>query len=1076
MNISEVYSNKLDSLMANSKKDKKKFLFFKGFNKEFFLVLSKKNWGRVGLNTYINDDYSIDIDGLEVNKGALIGYFFQIIKSDIYWGFYEEFISLSNSINNIRQVVDADFIVVENNLFNKYYPLSMDSKSLKSLAFVIDKEEEDEGIDYILNYYSDIMYYSSNVYGIQYNEKDNNLETINFYSNTVDIYTIGEPTSGNCITLLNLFEFKSKLQNKNSVGNFNIVLDNHDDIENLKPLVNLAKELNIKVDIVAKDRFVDLSNKDDDKYLYILKQYWGPDKTFRQIDFYKNPEESAEVMSISQGNIISYIIDQCKKALNKNIDFTDIFITAPTGAGKSLLFQIPAIYLVTKKAVTIVITPLIALMRDQVEQLTYERGIDFATFLNSEISFEEREARIKKIKGGEISIVYMSPELFISSSLQNIIGDRDIGLLVVDEAHIVTTWGRDFRADYWFLGTYVEKLRRLSSQTKTFPIVCLTATAVYMGTEDTVNDTINTLALNTPKLFLGNVRRKNIKFDIKVVEKSNIEGGFEDFKLNKCYERIKQFILNGNKSLIYCPYTTQIEEVSSKFDEIIKSSVGVYYGGYDKNKKIESQMKFKKNEYKVMICTKAFGMGVDISDIDTVYHFAPTGNLSDYIQEIGRLARRADIEGVAISDFTKSDMKYARMLSSLSSIRQYQLKEVLRKIYDIYNNKKKRNLLVSPETFLYLFGEKNIENKVKTSLLLLEKDINKQFNVIIVRPKSMYTKNYINVPASIEKEFIKIYGQYSRLVNDYSNRVIPGSYKNGDIIISNSGNIYEVNMAAIWENKFSQITFPSFKWKFFNGELFEFENSEEKLTARVHLKIAYKGEFEKCKSTLKDNCNKLSSLFTKFKNSSSFFTKSEFKKEFKNMFCGNIVSEDMSDIVLDMFVADSTNNIGFNQNSDKYRFVQQRKTKGSNEFEYRVMNSNYSTFGNYMVRQISKCVPNNGSNIHSAYIPMSRDNVKSDIMELSILLEVFGVATYEIIGGKNTEIFIRINDPIKIKMLSSGKYRNEILTSIEKKRKNSQEVLQKFMLSNLSNDERWDVIEDYFLGNEDVVKEKLHII
>ena len=503
----------------------------------------------------------------------------------------------------------------------------------------------------------------------------------------------------------------------------------------------------------------------------------------------------------------------------------------------------------------------------------------------------------------------------------------------------------------------------------------------------------------------------------------------------------------------------------------------MYYGAYEKLKKLEAQQKFKSGDHKVMICTKAFGMGIDISDIETVYHYAPTGNLSDYVQEIGRVARDEQIQGYAATDFTTSDLKYIRMLNGLSAIRQYQLKEILRKLYSIYKDKKKRNLLVSPETFSYLFGEDNIENKVKTSLLLLEKDINTQFNVLVVRPKSIFTKNFVNVPTEIEEEFVSKYGSYIKSVDDYSKRVLPGAYKNGDIVIYNNGTIYEVNMSEVWENNFSDLTFPDFKRRFFNGELFKFTNEETKLSARVHLTISYKKEYEECKILLKDYCNKLSSIFAYFKSKNAFFRKNDFKKEFEKRFKGTFVTQDLADIILDMFVADGSKNIGFNQNKDKYKFIQMRKSQTkSMEVEYRVMNGNFSTLGNYLVRQLAQCEPNNSQNVHSSYIAISKGDKKTDVLQLSILLELFALATYEVVGGKNTEIFIRINDPMKIKRLAVSNYRNTILTNIERKRKKSQEVLQYFMRSKLSDDERWDIIENYFLGNEEYVNSKLGIL
>ena len=136
----------------------------------------------------------------------------------------------------------------------------------------------------------------------------------------------------------------------------------------------------------------------------------------------------------------------------KNSVYRDIFVTAPTGAGKSVMFQIPAVYAANKfGSLTIVISPLVELMNDQVENLE-ERGYHKAARINSDI--------LKKIDVGEIDILYLSPEALLSYSIENIIGTRDISAIIIDEAHIVTTWGQGFRPDYWYLGTYIERLRR----------------------------------------------------------------------------------------------------------------------------------------------------------------------------------------------------------------------------------------------------------------------------------------------------------------------------------------------------------------------------------------------------------------------------------------------------------------------------------------------------------------------------------------------------------------------------------------------------------------------------------------
>ena len=148
-----------------------------------------------------------------------------------------------------------------------------------------------------------------------------------------------------------------------------------------------------------------------------------------------------------------------------------------------------------------------------------ERGVKTATCINSSISYEARQQRINEIRSGKKSIVYLAPELLLATGLQTLLGERKIGLLIIDEAHTVTSCGRDFRSDYWFLGDFLKSVKKNGYA---FPVLCLMATAVYTGVDDVVNDTIAELDLNNPILHLGNVKRKNIRFDISCRQKMSM--------------------------------------------------------------------------------------------------------------------------------------------------------------------------------------------------------------------------------------------------------------------------------------------------------------------------------------------------------------------------------------------------------------------------------------------------------------------------------------------------------------------------------------------------------------------------
>ena len=387
---------------------------------------------------------------------------------------------------------------------------------------------------------------------------------------------------------------------------------------------------------------------------------------------------------ISQGEIIAEIIDQCELSAD-NEEFSNIFITAPTGAGKSILFQLPAMYLAEKyNAVTIVVSPLIALMNDQVDQLERQRGISIAACINSGMTIEQRMNTVEQVRIGQKSLLYLAPELLLSTNLKSFLGGRKVGLVVIDEAHTVTSWGRDFRSDYWFLGDFLKKTKR---DGMIYPVLCLTATAVYSGKDDVVNDTINELGLERTIIHLGNVRRQNIVFDICKHDPKEVTGKPESAKVALTLERMRKYIGAGEKVLTYFPYRSLVDSVYAQLPSNENGKLRRYHGqlSHEERKLVEKD--YKTGDAMGLFCTKAFGMGIDVSDICHVIHFAPTGTLADYVQEIGRSARDSNITGIAHIDFFPSDLHYVRVLNGISEMRQYQLREMLKKLCSIYEAK-----------------------------------------------------------------------------------------------------------------------------------------------------------------------------------------------------------------------------------------------------------------------------------------------------------------------------------------------------------------------------------------------------
>ena len=250
---------------------------------------------------------------------------------------------------------------------------------------------------------------------------------------------------------------------------------------------------------------------------------------FRKIKVYSSPIENNKTRVITQLDILNCISTQIRKAISGE-NYRDLFFVASTGSGKSLLFQLPSIDLHKEGLLTIVITPLKALMKDQVDFLR-SKGINFATFINSDNTYLEKEERLSGIKEGRYSLIYISPEFIVKySNLSNLLCRRRIGMYVIDEAHCVSVWGKSFRPDYWFIGKRLYKWRKESKTNA--PILALTATAIYGGDFDSLSEIIDLLNLKSPKVYFSYVKRENIKI---IVHQYNPERRYRDEELSDLY-------------------------------------------------------------------------------------------------------------------------------------------------------------------------------------------------------------------------------------------------------------------------------------------------------------------------------------------------------------------------------------------------------------------------------------------------------------------------------------------------------------------------------------------------------------
>lgn len=303
----------------------------------------------------------------------------------------------------------------------------------------------------------------------------------------------------------------------------------------------------------------------------------------------------------------------------------DTLVIMPTGGGKSLCYQLPALML---PSLTVVVSPLIALMKDQVDALR-SRGIE-AACLNSMQSAEEQNEIFSKIFAGTLKLVYIAPERFRAKRFVDAISRVEVSLFAVDEAHCLSQWGHDFRPDYLRLGNALGRFKKR-------PIVAaFTATA----TPDVREDIVKHLALASPAEFVAGFARQNLSFNIRHIEgggPTRRGEGKTTLHLAKLRE-IQKLVSVHKTGIVYCATRKSVERTA---DDLAALGVNLimYHGGMSDAERTFAQDKFMSKAADVAVATNAFGMGIDRSDIRFVAHYEMPGSVEAYYQEAGRAGR-----------------------------------------------------------------------------------------------------------------------------------------------------------------------------------------------------------------------------------------------------------------------------------------------------------------------------------------------------------------------------------------------------------------------------------------------------
>ncbi|MER2192436.1 MAG: helicase-related protein [Solibacillus sp.] len=1052
--------------------------FFKGFSAEFYAqLLEAQAFPRF-------TDLAIDAVFYEETKPKQFMMALMALEESISWGTYEELLKIYEVVPNFSQIYEGNIVVVHNNLFAN----SAHSYAPQLQQALADNNQDMSDLPYDL-FYSDYRLFDDGIlveYIVKHQENELGVpvEEVNFFTDTLPA------TSSEVIEPERIIEYEL-----DELVHYALQGVLHNRYFAISPTNSRGPHLSERLDMlnaVFKEQAVHFILKNtkvvkkaaSDNHLAYFQKHWGAESMYKNALFYEAPDTSLQTIEINQGDIISDILNQCELCRTDltSTSKADFIITAPTGSGKSLFFQIPGIVLHEKyKEVTIVITPLQALMRDQVEKLQNERGVHFATFLNAEISFEERKSRIEGIHNGDYSIIYLSPELLLSSSIEDFIGERRIGLFVIDEAHLVTSWGRDFRVDYWFLGDFLNKTREghyySKHEKRKFPVLILTATAIKGGADDEIGDLIESLHLNVDNqqnLYIGYNRKENIHFDIVPIK---VARGEQDPKEQLVLDRMTRFIENNEKTIIYCPYTSQVDHLYDLFTTQ-NAYVGKYHGKLSALEKEETYRNFKSGAITVILATKAFGMGIDIDDIVNVYHYAPTGTLSDYVQEIGRAARQLD-EGFARMDYlVGKDTRYARTLWGLGGIKRYQLQEIANVLYKAYRKNNKRKLLISPESFTHIFDNDDVDAKVKSGLMLLTNDLQERygFKAITIKPRAMYTSQYISLPETIKDDFCKRYGKYITPLTEAPKTRKETKYgKWEDVKITMLGEIYEIKLGELWEEQFDALTFPQFKYKFFKNELFDYK---DRVIPKMRLTIDYStSSYEDVKKQFCLLADRIQHTFLSIARQYNMkeFKFNQFYEEFVHSFDEkHKPKKEFVRLLLEMFCF---NGIATGVHSQpEWRFVQKRKKENSIEYDYKLIQRKYNRVATNLKRYIGDIAPNVDGNQFTVFINIPERGQENRDYKLlcATILQLFELATYEVQGGKNAQIFVQISDPYKLAQIArSDNYRNLVLQRITKKHDQAAEFMNQFLSQPFTDEERWDIIEHFFLGRNEVVEAML---
>ena len=387
---------------------------------------------------------------------------------------------------------------------------------------------------------------------------------------------------------------------------------------------------------------------------YNLKQFFGYDN-FRTYNGEPLQERAAEAAVIGKSLLAIF----------------------PTGGGKSLTFQLPAMMAgQALHGLTVVISPLQSLMKDQVDNLA-DKGITDAVTINGLLDPISRSLAIQRVKDGDASLLYIAPEMLRSKTIEHILLARNVVRFVIDEAHCFSSWGQDFRVDYLYIGKFISQYQQKKKCKNSIPVSCFTATAKQKVIQDICDYFKQTIGVNL-KLFASTASRTNLQYSV-------IHADTDDDKYSKLRSLVSEF---NCSTIIYVSRTKRTKELAAKLTRDGYKALP-FNGKMDSDEKIANQEAFMSDNVRIIVATSAFGMGVDKSDVGLVIHYDISDSLENYVQEAGRAGRDPQLNARCYVLYSDSDLDKHFILLNQTKLSLSEIQQVWKAIKDLTKQRPK---------------------------------------------------------------------------------------------------------------------------------------------------------------------------------------------------------------------------------------------------------------------------------------------------------------------------------------------------------------------------------------------------